>query len=90
MLTWVPASSADKDHDDVEADLSKLGRPGGGDWLLVAADWDRKRNREVWTWEVLDGWLYDEAEILANDSHDTRAEALLAAESWVRNQLDRV
>lgn len=81
LLEWTVASSADEMHADLEADLGKVGRPCGGVWVSVYHDGD------WWEWEVMNAWIYDEADIIAGGRAESREKAQEAVETWVATSL---
>lgn len=78
---WYTASSADDQHHDQELDLEALGNPGGGSWAVVYPDGD------LWTWEVYNTWLLEDACVIAFGSGDSEPRAKAAVEKWIRRHL---
>ena len=77
-LEWRASDSADDTHPDMETDLTAIGSPGGASWAYVALE------GEQWAWGVLDHWLWDNAETLAEGVAATKDGALGAVANWVR------
>ena len=80
-LAWYTSDSADECNHDQEVDLDRIGNPGGASWAYVAPD--GRPGHKPWNCEVLDRWLYEDAETLAAGEADDEAGAKAAVTAWV-------
>jgi hypothetical protein len=83
-LSWYPADSADEGAPDEEVSLDGIAE--GASWGYVAAE-----SRSIqgtlttrWSWGVLDSWLWDDADYLAQGEEATKEAARAALTSWVQ------
>lgn len=80
---WVPAISADLDHDDEEADLGALGNPGGASWAWVAGE-----DSQGWSWAIYSRWLWEDIDagpqtVLAEGRAGSKDEAKRDVQAWL-------